>query len=991
MDDREPLRPLLDALQAALIPPTRSAAQLPASSDLSFERTLSRSLARQLDHASQHVLALAQSLVEWTTPGATALDPDLVKDGEYANVEPLLEHADEQIEKHLGLGKHKRTPTQGAIGAKSFDEMEAKEKSRTQVQPLPARLVHDSTLAKPQLLFTPRTRVVPPSPSSSPSPAEIPLWKPILRTKVNPRASDSDVPWLETELYHPTSRFTAVTDTEPPPYARYVHPYKLELEHLEPPRVLLDVPATAPAAIPHDSFERTPFEWVATKAALVNMLDEIRTVGLQPGAKELAIDLEHHDFRTWAGFTCLIQLSTREKDYVIDALDPQVRDSLEDLNEFLTDPAWIKVLHGANSDIVWLQRDFGLYIVGLFDTYHATHVLGYAQHSLASLLDMYTDFVPDKRYQLADWRIRPLPKEMLHYARSDTHYLLTIYDHLRIALANKARALPAGASDPSPLEEVFARSVEVSATVFSLAPFDDHTGHFDSGFLTAVAKAGQLKAYATAVHVPSLPIKTGWGPGEVRFEVVKAVMRWREHVARELDESPRYVVALAGVVALAEHAQRVVASAAPGGEAAELVRVLGGARGGVSDVVRRRKDELVDLVRDTIRAVDKSASRRPDDDDDAAEVGEHGHVAASVFGGSSSGLPSFEPTVAPVPGLWEESLSNGGDGQEQLPKNAVASTSTSSFFGGAAPRAAPPASRTSIAPSSTFFGAASSVSTSTSRKQHGKGKQAEDRLAAVRRVHESLTLGGGLSTSLQPHKVPGAATAPLASSSADKQTVSVVSPVVDDSSVLPVPLPIPDASFVPFASTSNPNPKAIGSTAHGGGGNDGTTRSKDDVIVVSALEDKPSRAAQHQLSAKKRRRGTTVAGSSSTDVGADSRTGQGQGGGQGAVSPPPQPPQAKKQKKKKSTSSAAADDAPAPIVPHDYTGATSILDAGPPAVLTGLERREADKKQKKKDKLAANAAGGKKARPTIDQSEFKRPMRVNNAPKSASVSKTFQS
>jgi len=85
---------------------------------------------------------------------------------------------------------------------------------------------------------------------------------------------------------------------------------------------------------------------------------------------------------------------------VIDAINPGVRENLEGLNEFFTDPSWIKVrhvtsltlgflttdrvgeihdtqvLHGANSDIVWLQRDFGLYIVGLFDTYHATHVLG---------------------------------------------------------------------------------------------------------------------------------------------------------------------------------------------------------------------------------------------------------------------------------------------------------------------------------------------------------------------------------------------------------------------------------------------------------------------------------------------------------------------------------------------------------------------------------------------------------------------------------------
>lgn len=28
----------------------------------------------------------------------------------------------------------------------------------------------------------------------------------------------------------------------------------------------------------------------------------------------------------------------------------------------------VQVLHGADSDIAWLQRDFGLYIVNLFDT-----------------------------------------------------------------------------------------------------------------------------------------------------------------------------------------------------------------------------------------------------------------------------------------------------------------------------------------------------------------------------------------------------------------------------------------------------------------------------------------------------------------------------------------------------------------------------------------------------------------------------------------------
>ena len=57
-------------------------------------------------------------------------------------------------------------------------------------------------------------------------------------------------------------------------------------------------------------------------------------------------------------------------------------------------------------DIIWLQRDLGLYVVGLFDTHHASAVLGYQGRSLAFLLKKFADFDADKKYQLADWRIR---------------------------------------------------------------------------------------------------------------------------------------------------------------------------------------------------------------------------------------------------------------------------------------------------------------------------------------------------------------------------------------------------------------------------------------------------------------------------------------------------------------------------------------------------------------------------------------------------------
>lgn len=59
----------------------------------------------------------------------------------------------------------------------------------------------------------------------------------------------------------------------------------------------------------------------------------------------------------------------------------------------------------------------------------------------------------DKRYQLADWRVRPLTTDMLHYARADTHFLLYIHDRMKEELLNRGsgqEAVPAGLAVPLP-------------------------------------------------------------------------------------------------------------------------------------------------------------------------------------------------------------------------------------------------------------------------------------------------------------------------------------------------------------------------------------------------------------------------------------------------------------------------------------------------------------------------------------------------------------
>jgi ribonuclease D len=55
--------------------------------------------------------------------------------------------------------------------------------------------------------------------------------------------------------------------------------------------------------------------------------------------------------------------------------------------------------------------------------------------SLEQIILLYLGVKIDKFFQLADWRIRPLPKAMLSYARTDTHYLIYAY-HVMIHMLN---------------------------------------------------------------------------------------------------------------------------------------------------------------------------------------------------------------------------------------------------------------------------------------------------------------------------------------------------------------------------------------------------------------------------------------------------------------------------------------------------------------------------------------------------------------------------
>lgn len=63
----------------------------------------------------------------------------------------------------------------------------------------------------------------------------------------------------------------------------------------------------------------------------------------------VAIDLEHHSFRTYGGFLCLMQVSARGKDgkgtedWVVDLVVPEIRSGMREFGKVLADPGIVKV------------------------------------------------------------------------------------------------------------------------------------------------------------------------------------------------------------------------------------------------------------------------------------------------------------------------------------------------------------------------------------------------------------------------------------------------------------------------------------------------------------------------------------------------------------------------------------------------------------------------------------------------------------------------
>ncbi len=152
--------------------------------------------------------------------------------------------------------------------------------------------------------------------------------------------------------------------------------------------------------------------------------------------KRVAVDTESNSLHAYRERVCLIQFSTADTDYV---LDPLAFRDISPLGKIFANPSIEKIFHACEYDIICLRRDYGFSFANLFDTMQAGRILGRRQAGLDRLLEEKFGVRMNKRFQKADWAVRPLSRELLLYARLDTHYLIPLRDMLKAEL--EARGL----------------------------------------------------------------------------------------------------------------------------------------------------------------------------------------------------------------------------------------------------------------------------------------------------------------------------------------------------------------------------------------------------------------------------------------------------------------------------------------------------------------------------------------------------------------------
>lgn len=271
----------------------------------------------------------------------------------------------------------------------------------------------------------------------------------------------------------------------------------------------------------------------------------------------LAVDTEAASFHRYQDRIYLIQVSTRSLTAIIDPLG--VAD-LAAFGDLLADPAREIVFHDADYDLRLFDLQYRFRPNRIFDTRIAAQFLHEPGIGLAALLEKHLGVRVDKKFQRADWSVRPLKAEMLAYAAMDTRYLIQLRDLMEERLVALGRR--------EWVAEEFANLEAVRYT------------------------AGDDRAEAW------LRMKGARQLSPRGLAVLRELHQWREAAARQLDRAAFRIMNNEPILAMAETPPRTPD---------ELARVKGLGR----EILERRASEVLAAVARGLALPDRDLPRFP--------------------------------------------------------------------------------------------------------------------------------------------------------------------------------------------------------------------------------------------------------------------------------------------------------------------------------------------------------------------------------------------
>jgi ribonuclease D len=282
-------------------------------------------------------------------------------------------------------------------------------------------------------------------------------------------------------------------------------------------------------------------------------------------AELISIDTEFIRTTQFSPRLCLTQIAAGDQVFCVDELADMDAAPLWDL---LCAGRGLRVMHAAKQDmeVSWVR--YQRLPNPLFDTQVAAALVGQpAQVGYAGLVKTLLDIDVDKTHTRADWSLRPLAPELLHYAASDVVHLPVVYQLLREQLEKLGR---------------YEWAVEDSARLVDPALYIVDPG----------------EAWRRLAGIPRLPVAA-----QLR---ARRLARWREEYAFRADRPRQWILGDKSLLDIAMRRPRTEAELAacaevqPGVARRQAAAILGELDAAAkeyeagTDLVQEAKPDLVD-------------------------------------------------------------------------------------------------------------------------------------------------------------------------------------------------------------------------------------------------------------------------------------------------------------------------------------------------------------------------------------------------------------